>query len=208
MVNIPKQIIQVWLQGPVSDKIKNNLLLLNPSYKYYFFTEKECLKYIETHFPSQIVDTFHNLKKPAHKSDLFRYCFLYREGGIYIDVDLEFKVPCDYIISNANSSFISAIGAHSNHNFGECTNGLIFTEPSNDIFLHLINFIIRNQNPTDYGLYVKDLYNKLSPKTPYKSYEINNLSYYLYREVRLAGKYYIVDSSSNIIVNTNGHNYV
>jgi mannosyltransferase OCH1-like enzyme len=208
ITSIPRRIIQVWLQGCLDDKVKNNLLRLNPDYEYLFFSENECVEYLNNNYSKIMVETFHALKNPAHKSDLFRYCYLYKEGGIYIDADLELKISCDTIINASKSSFISAVGAHSNNKFGECTNGLIFTTSYNDIFLYLIEFIVQNPNPTDYGLYVKDLFNKLNPKESYKSYNIGDLTYYLYKEVMISGKYYIVDSSNNIIINTNGHNYL
>lgn len=205
---IPKRIIQVWMQGPLNSKIKENIMRLNPGYEYLFFSEKDCINYIKTHYTETLTKLFESLRNLAHKCDLFRYCYLYKEGGIYIDADLEMKVSCDTIINASNSNFISAIGAHSNDVFGECTNGFILTEPSNSIFLYLIDFIVENPNPRDYGLYVKDLFNKLSPKQLYKPYFLGDLSYYLYREVRIGGKYYIVDSNNNIIIHTNGHNYL
>ena len=205
---IPKRIIQVWMQGPLDSKIKNNIMKLNPGYEYLFFSEKECIDYIKTHYAESLLKTFENLTNLAHKCDLFRYCYLFKEGGIYIDADLEIKVSCDTIINESNSNFVSAIGAHSNNTFGECTNGFILAEPSNTIFLALIKFIALNPNPQDYGLYVKDLFNKLTPAQVYKSYVLGEKSFYLYREVKISGKYYIVDSNDNIIINTNGHNYL
>lgn len=205
---IPKHIIQVWMQGPLDSKIKDNIMRLNPGYEYSFFSERDCIDYINTHYTEKLTNVFESLSNLAHKCDLFRYCYLYKEGGIYIDADLEMKVSCDTIINASNSNFISAIGAHSNDAFGECTNGFILTEPENTIFLYLIQFIVENPNPQDYGLYVKDLFNKLTPTQVHKSYTLGNLTFYLYREVRISGKYYIVDSSNNIIINTNGHNYL
>lgn len=205
---IPKRIIQVWMQGPLNSKIKDNIMQLNPGYEYLFFSEKDCINYINKYYSEELQQLFENLSNLAHKCDLFRYCYLYKEGGIYIDADLEMKVSCDTIIDTSKSSFITAVGAHSNNTFGECTNGFILTEPSNNIFLYLIDFMVANPNPRDYGLYVKDLFNKLTPTQVHKSYTLGNLTFYLYREVRISGKYYIVDSSNNIIINTNGHNYL
>ena len=46
---IPKRIIQVWMQGPLNSKIKENIMRLNPGYEYLFFSEKDCINYIKTH---------------------------------------------------------------------------------------------------------------------------------------------------------------
>jgi hypothetical protein len=206
---IPKHIYQVWMQGNGNEHIKNNVMLFNAGYQYSFFNEKSCYKYIQDHFDKNIADVFTNLNNPAHKCDLFRYCLLYREGGIYIDYDLQMNVSLDTMIQQSNySEFITSIGAHSNNRFGECTNGFIFTNKENPIFLQLINHIVNTPNPSDYGNYVKDLYNKLNNPNPFQSFIINNVKTYLFKEVCSEQKYYIINEQNRAIVNTNGHNYL
>ena len=68
--------------------------------------------------------------------------------------------------------------------------------------------IINTQNPSDYGNYVKDLYNKLNNPTPFCQYMVNNINTYLFREVSVNNKCYIINSNNNVIVNTNGHEYL
>lgn len=209
MNKIPKNIYQVWMQGKLPEYVKKNIVDKNPDYDYKFFSEEDCLHYLKQHYPETILYCFLNLKKPAHKCDLFRYCLLYREGGIYIDADLELQISCDAIIKQSEySDMITSIGAHTNQRFGECTNGFIFTAPNNSLFIHLINFIMNNPNPTDYGLYVKDLFNKLSPVSVFTPYEKNGLRYYLFQEVLFNQKYYIANKQRELIVNTNAHNYL
>ena len=50
----------------------------------------------------KILDKFNSFKKGAHKSDLFRLCWLYKNGGVYIDIDSEITVPLDQVISKIN----------------------------------------------------------------------------------------------------------
>ena len=207
--NIPKHIYQVWMQGNGNPNIKMNVMLFNAGYKYSFFNESSCYKYIQDHFDTKIANAFTILKNPAHKCDLFRYCILYREGGIYIDYDLHINISLDSIIElSQNSDFITSLGAHSNNLFGECTNGFIFTKKENPIFLQLIDHIINNPNPSDYGNYVKDIYNKLNNPKPFQPFIINNVKTYLFQEVCSNHKYYIITNQSQAIVNTNGHNYL
>ena len=186
-----------------------NVMLFNAGYKYSFFNESSCYKYIQDHFDTKIANAFTILKNPAHKCDLFRYCLLYREGGIYIDYDLHINISLDSIIElSQNSDFITSLGAHSNNLFGECTNGFIFTKKENPIFLQLIDHIVNNPNPSDYGNYVKDIYNKLNNPKPFQPFIINNVKTYLFQEVCSNHKYYIITNQSQAIVNTNGHNYL
>ena len=207
---IPKRIYQVWMQGNLDDYVKINIMSLNAGYEYSFFKESDCISYIRQHFDEGILNTFHSLKRPAHKCDLFRYCLLYREGGIYVDCDIRVTAPFDSMIEMSNySNFITALGAHSNAAFGECCNGFIITKPNNPIFLDLIKHIVDTQNPVDYGGFVKDLYNKLNAPLPFCNFTTNDVNCYIFKEVQAApGKYYIINSDNQIIMTTNGHNYI
>jgi len=206
---IPKRIYQVWMQGNLDDYVKINIMALNAGYEYSFFKESDCISYIRQHFDEGILNTFNSLKRPAHKSDLFRYCLLYREGGIYVDCDIRITAPFDSMIEMSNySNFVTALGAHSNAAFGECCNGFIITKPNNPIFLNLIKHIVDTQNPVDYGGFVKDLYNKLNKPLPFCNFTTNEVNCYLFHEVQAAGKYYIINSDNQIIMTTNGHNYI
>jgi hypothetical protein len=206
---IPKRIYQVWMQGNLDDYVKINIMALNAGYEYRFFKESDCISYIRQHFDEGILNTFNSLKRPAHKCDLFRYCLLYREGGIYVDCDIRTTAPFDSMIEMSNySNFVTALGAHSNAAFGECCNGFIITKPNNPIFLNLIKHIVDTQNPVDYGGFVKDLYNKLNAPVPFCNFNINEVNCYVFREVKVEDKYYIINADNQIIMTTNGHNYI
>ena len=204
---IPKKIYQVWLQGNIPTKVKKNIMDLNPEYEYNFFNEEKCKQFLKENFEDKL-DVFNTINNPAHKCDLFRYCMLYKYGGVYIDIDLLVRDKLDNIIKKSdNADFITSLGAHSNKNFGECTNGFILTVPGNKLFLKLINYIVKNPNPSDYGAFVKNLYENLNKPTPFVEFKIGELGYYLFLEVRYEGKYYIIDKNRRAILNSNGHGY-
>jgi mannosyltransferase OCH1-like enzyme len=209
-MTIPKKVIQIWLQGEVNKKYKENILKLNPDYQYKFFQEKDCLEFLRTHYPPIICECFNRIKKPAHKSDLFRYCYLYKKGGIYLDVDLEPLYSFDKIIEDSNNAdFITAMGSNSFNNmpFGECTNGFLMTVPNNQLFKELVGFILKNINPSDYGYYVKHLYKSLNNPKPFEQFEMNNMKCYLFRELFIEEPNYIVNRRGYKIINSNGNDY-
>lgn len=206
--HIPLHCIQVWLQGKLPDKVRNNIMKLNPYIKYSFFDEKACQEFLQNNFEQDIVKAFSAIKNYAHKCDLFRYCYLYKNGGIYIDADIELRVSFEQIITMSHfADFITAIGAHSNSNFGECTNGIILCRKNNPIFLSLIQNIIQTPNPKDYGQNVKDFYNILNPKI-FELYTREKITYYLFREIQDGQKYYISNKDGYKIIKTNGHQYI
>lgn len=206
--HIPMKCMQVWMQGEVPTHVKSNILKLNKNIDYTFFREQDCLKFLTDNFDSEVVTCFKKINNLAHKCDLFRYCYLYKNGGIYLDVDIELRTSFEEIIKLSNySDFITCQGAHSNERFGECTNGIILCKRGNKLFHDLIDKIIRNPNPRDYGLRVKEMYNAINP-TVFSKFIRKDMSFYLYKEVMMGKKYYIVDHSNHIIINTNGHDYL
>lgn len=213
-MSIPKRIIQVWMQGQIPGRYKQRLLKLNPSYQYLFFTLPECLAFLRENCSETVIKTFEGLKKMQHKCDLFRYCYLHKHGGIYLDVDLEPQVSFGKIEELAKKAhFITSLGAHSffsGENIGECTNGFIMTTPGNPLFPQLINLIITHPNPQDYGLFVKHLYQALQPSQLMSVFLRDQTTCFLFKEVRKGDKYFIIHQTSKsevILLNSNGHRY-
>ena len=57
----------------------------NPEFKHHMYDETECRKFIADHFPPKVVDAYDHIIPHAIKSDLWRYCIMYKLGGVYID---------------------------------------------------------------------------------------------------------------------------
>jgi mannosyltransferase OCH1-like enzyme len=86
---IPLQIFQTWKTSelpPYMKKCVDKLKKDNPEFKHYLFNDEECYDYIKNAYDSDVVNAFDTFIPGAFKADLFRYCILYKEGGIYIDI--------------------------------------------------------------------------------------------------------------------------
>lgn len=106
---IPKTIMQTYKTRYVNRNIYNatrTWTLLNPSYKYIIFDDEQCRKFIKNNFQPIVLRTFDTLIPGAFKADLFRYCYLYKEGGVYTDIDNICLAPLDNIIAKTDS-FVS-----------------------------------------------------------------------------------------------------
>lgn len=81
-------------------------LLANPTYAYRFFDNDDCLAYIEQHYGvgSLVARAYKALVPGAFKADLFRYCFMYQDGGVYLDVNKKLVVPLDELITGQFTS--------------------------------------------------------------------------------------------------------
>lgn len=76
----------------------------NPEWQYMHFDDNEIFEYITNHpieeFPKSL-EIAKNLKGP-HRTDFFRYYFLYLNGGVYLDYDAVLEVPLNDIVKNHN----------------------------------------------------------------------------------------------------------
>ena len=99
---IPKIIFQTSITKQpqyVIDMIK----IKAPEWEYRHFTDKDIIKYLIKNpldeFPF-ILNVFQKMKFGAHKADLFRYYFLYNEGGVFMDSDAIMEIQLNDIVRN------------------------------------------------------------------------------------------------------------
>tara|TARA_R100001463_G_scaffold54960_2_gene106260 strand:+ start:256 stop:1035 length:780 start_codon:yes stop_codon:yes gene_type:complete len=90
-MQIPKTITQVWINNqPPNQQMQqamNSWKDKNPDYKYKLLNEENCRSWLKQEFYPDALLAFDTIKSIAGKVDLFRYCYLCRNGGIYTDVD-------------------------------------------------------------------------------------------------------------------------
>ena len=101
---IPKIIIQTAKDNGYKSLLHYNaqqtFLELNPEYEYKFFDDIDCREFIKNNFPEIVLDTFDMLNPGAYKADLFRYCYIYINGGCYFDNKYILRIPLREIIKN------------------------------------------------------------------------------------------------------------
>ncbi len=106
---IPKKIFQTWKSRYLTEKVYNHvrkLIDMNPDYDYYLFGDYECREYLKRYFTSEYLAAFDDIVPGAFKADFWRYAVLYREGGVYIDIDLDILYPLDSFIPK-DTDFVS-----------------------------------------------------------------------------------------------------
>lgn len=157
-LNIPKTIMQTSVHKQpeyVIDMIKSKCT----GWDYVHFTDDEIIIYFQENpideFPN-IIDKFKSFSKGQHKADLFRYYFLYLNGGIYLDSDAMIEVNIDKIIENYNNVFIRSFMKHTGF-----FNGFIATYKKCPILYDALKNAYNTENSTlkqDYFYFCKQLY--------------------------------------------------
>lgn len=178
---IPKKLLQTYIsKEKVPQKVFDNIQQFASDYEYTFFSNKEQYEFIKDNYDSSILDAYNNLQNLAHKSDVFRYCYLYKYGGVYLDIKIELIKPLNQIFNNNYVyTVLSSVG-------GTICQGIIATPPKNKIFLKLIDYAKTLSKNIAYSTFTRDFYNKVSDDTGNTLVPGVNigksLSYYLYIE--------------------------
>jgi mannosyltransferase OCH1-like enzyme len=81
---------------------------LNPEYEIKLYDDKMCEEFLLENFSQLYCDIFKFIRDGPIKADFWRCCILYKNGGLYVDADIEPIVPLkDYI--DYDAEFITCI---------------------------------------------------------------------------------------------------
>ena len=94
---IPNTVYQTWKYArlpPFHARGFAHFRQLNPDYSFSFFDDREMTDYMRTRYAGHpILAVFDRIRIPAAKADIWRYCVLFREGGVYCDIDSALSIP-------------------------------------------------------------------------------------------------------------------
>ena len=149
---IPMHIVQVWhdkKEIPVSVKECINLIKKqNPEFKHSLFDEKECREFIEiSNFPPEVLECYDKIKPHALKADLWRYCYMYKNGGIYLDSKYYCINGFKFTLLTDKEYFCTDIL----QSLRGIYNAILICKPKNKIMYKCINQVVENVKNNYYG---------------------------------------------------------
>lgn len=109
-IPIPKIVHQTWKTYELPDVTIENIdkmKLENDEYKFLLYNDEDIDQFMRTNYPGDIYECFKMLDVGAAKADFWRYCILYKTGGIYLDIDSQIVGKLDELIENENEAIIS-----------------------------------------------------------------------------------------------------
>ena len=146
---VPLTIYQSWHSNQVATKMRDTvyrLLDANPEFDYYLYSDDACRRFIEMNYDEEVVSAFNTLKPGAYKSDLWRYCIMYKRGGVYIDIKYYSAVPLIDIIKK-NPVIFTRDRPHYCANMKDITgvyNAFMVSPPNNKVFKKCIDEIVES----------------------------------------------------------------
>ena len=169
---IPLNIYQTWHTKELPSKMLETCNLIkseNPEFNHYLYDDNNCREFIKENFEIDVLNAYDNLIPGAYRADLWRYCILYKNGGIYLDIKFKCANGFKLIELTDREYFVQ------DRNPIDIYNALLVTKPGNEIMLKCINKIVENVNNKYYGS------NSLEPTGPhmicqyFSQDEINNM---------------------------------
>lgn len=144
---IPKVIYQTWKTKnlePKLEKIRDNIQKKNPDYKIVLFDDDDIEIWIKENFNDEIIwNTYKKLKIGAARADFWRYLILYKNGGIYLDIDSNITESLDLLIKENDSAIISR---EKNSGYSSFLQWCLMFSPEHPVLLRTINLCIYNIN--------------------------------------------------------------
>jgi|GEM_PF-6581601 len=111
MVTIPKKIYQTWSQKELPSAMQaaaSSWGQLNPDWDICIFNDKQCRDFIAQHFDNEVLSAYDQLIPGAYRADLWRYCVLYINGGVYADIKLKALLPLSKFVE-PEAGFVTVI---------------------------------------------------------------------------------------------------
>lgn len=79
-------------------------------FNYFFYNDCMCDKFIKENFDENVYKAYSMLPMVVMKSDLWRYCVIYKYGGIYADADTICNVNPNIFLSDSLLTIAPEIG--------------------------------------------------------------------------------------------------
>ena len=175
--------------------IFKDILKINPNFTIRYYSDKDSREFIKNNFSKDIIVAYDKLIPGAYKADMFRYCIMYKNGGIYSDLTQRILKPLESFIDfKKDKLYLVKDIEHYKVNGEGSSRGIqisfIAARPGNDIFLKAIRRIVKNVKNEYYG------YNALYPTGP-------SLFYHLLKDYKGGYKIGLKETGQNKIVNEN-----
>ena len=154
ILGVPLIIYQSWHTNKVPYHMRETIYRLldtNPEFDYYLYSDETSREFIRKNYGKEVLTAFDTLKPGAYKSDLWRYCILYKTGGVYLDIKYYSLYPIIEMIKKDRHIFVKDM--HLSCSLGVETgiyNAFMVSPAKCPIFLDCINEIVEN---TKFKLY-------------------------------------------------------
>jgi hypothetical protein len=159
---IPRHIIQCWHSKELPELLQKNGELIrraHPGFRHTVFSFDECETFIADNFDPKVLHAYQNLVPPAYKCDLWRCCYMYIHGGIYLDIAVELNnfTFIELIDREHFTTEVPGLFPYGWDKYKGVSNSLMILHPGNTRMKQMIDAIVDNVEKQFYGRGVYDI---------------------------------------------------
>lgn len=197
---IPLHIYQTWHTKDLSPKMRQcveNLKMCNPEFEHHLLDVSDCREFIQQNFDKRVLDAYDKLKPLAFKADLWRYCVLYKNGGVYLDIKFQCE-PNFKLIQLANSDLYVKEYWNGKYLDNAVYNGFLISAPNNQKFYKIIEKICNHVEVKYYDDFVSGQTGPYLFGRFFNHTEMDSIKYAYYEE---NGRGFVknIDTDTNIL---------
>jgi len=133
----------------IPKKVSENWKMYAPEVKRIVYNDEQCKAFLQEHFGSAFVAKYNYMKHGAHKADLFRYAWLYINGGVYMDIKTQLIKPFKELFPDPSVCYIVVTDTKMAP-IVRIYNGIIATPPKNPMMYKLLMNVMDFNNSNDY----------------------------------------------------------
>jgi mannosyltransferase OCH1-like enzyme len=160
---IPLCIYQTWHTTNLPPKMQQAVNMVkahNPEFQHFLFDDNMCREFIRNNFPQDVLLAYDCLIPGAYKADLWRYCILYKKGGIYLDARYTPFENFKFLNLTKKEYFVTDLETFEENRYfcraersGECGvyNAFMVTLPGNEKLYKALSQIVCNVKNKFYG---------------------------------------------------------
>lgn len=146
---IPRIVHQTWFEPVTKDKYPNMSRLIESfkqsGWEYRFYDDDQALEFLSTHFPPEVREAYESMIPGAFKADLFRYCTLLINGGVYADMDVILESNLDAAVDKDIGFMVPIDEPGSPVNRRMCLwNGFIASAPAHPFLAKVIEYVVNH----------------------------------------------------------------
>jgi mannosyltransferase OCH1-like enzyme len=148
---IPLHIYQIWhdlkeMPSSVKESIQH-IKEQNPEFQHHLYDEPMCRTFIKDNFPKKVLHAYDSIVPHAYKADLWRYCILYKKGGIYLDSKYYGVEGFKLIQLTGKEYFCKGVS----NTFFSVYNAILICKPRNPILAKAIQKVVEQVETRYYG---------------------------------------------------------
>ena len=161
---LPRLVWLTWREKAlIPQKVRRDLQRFAKGYDVRIFEDSECEPFVQKHCGEEAAGRYRALQTPAHRADLWRYCALWSQGGIYLDIKTWLVQPLSTIFAMNNTGY-TVLAAPP---LTKCIyQGIMAAPPKDPTLYRLLMLMVRERTAAElnagYSIPMMDAYDTLT----------------------------------------------